>query len=482
MPWPTPQDYREAMQHLPGALADPELQAGRAEEDCWGLPRVISGGFASVYKVITPSKTWAVRCFLKEFQDQEQRYDAISKELSRANLPFTVQFVFMRQGIRVRGRWYPALKMEWVEGETLGQYVAKNLHSPPVLRSLSAEIEQMAYALDGAGIAHGDLQHGNILIVKGKPKLIDYDGMYVPALRGWGSHEVGHPNYQHPARTENDFGPGLDHFSVWVICLSLRALSINPQLWAQFQGGDECLLLRRQDFANPVQSGVLRELERLPALKSLVGEFRSLLGRGPLQVPLPSSPPPSPSPLPPWMSVEVSQVSPIHSVSLPPSSSLLPSWMSAAAGQVSPIHSIPPPPSPPPSSSSPLHPHGQRQDRPQTPPPPLPFISASEAAEWEGEEVTVRVVVKSTYDGFDWAFMINSEEDFRRPKNFTVVIEKRSAGVKYKAIGISDLSQYFKKDTVLLVTGKIEKYQDMRSHRVRYQIWVKDPEQIQRQP
>src|SRR5579885_1309089 len=289
MPWPTPQDYQEAMQNPRIALADPELQAGRAEEDRLGLPRPITGGFASVYKVKGPAKTWAVRCFLKEFKDQQQRYDAISSHLSRANLSFAVEFNFLKQGIRVGGKWYPALKMEWIEGETLVRFVEKNLYSPHTLRSLSGAIEQMARALHGAGIAHGDFQHGNILVVNGKPKLIDYDGMYVPALRGWGSHEVGHPNYQHPAREEHDFGPGLDNFSVWVICLSLLALSVRPELWKQFRGGDDCLLFRRKDLEEPDRSAVFRELERLPGsdVPALVRRFRSsLLHCGPLQFPL----------------------------------------------------------------------------------------------------------------------------------------------------------------------------------------------------
>jgi hypothetical protein len=114
-------------------------------------------------------------------------------------------------------------------------------------------------------------------------------------------------------------------------------------------------------------------------------------------------------------------------------------------------------------------------------PPRRSPITPAELHRWEGQESTVRVVVKSTHDGFDWAFMINTEEDFRHPDNFTVVLEKDSAGAKYKEKGVSSLSQYFKKNTVLLVTGRVEKYKDKRSGKERYQIKVTDPEQIQRQ-
>src|SRR4029077_855325 len=105
--------------------------------------------------------------------------------------------------------------------------------------------------LKDSRIAHGDLQHGNILIVNGQFKLVDSDGMYVPTLARRNSHEVGHPNYQHPRRVATHFGPYLDNFSAWVIYVSLVALSIDPTLWQTTGAGDECLLFRQEDFNNP---------------------------------------------------------------------------------------------------------------------------------------------------------------------------------------------------------------------------------------
>ena len=227
MSWPTPQDFQEAMQNPRITLADPELQTGQAETDKLGLPRPISGGFASVYKVICPSRTWGVRCFLKECLDRQQRYAAISKQLEASRFTFATNFKFLPQGIRVSGNWYPIMKMEWVQGERLDRFVASNRNSPQKLLSLGRDIVEIARVLNGAGVDHGDLQHGNILVVNGKPKLIDYDGMYVPALQGWIKLEDGHPNYQLP-REDSDFGPNLDNFSVWVIYLSLWALISAP--------------------------------------------------------------------------------------------------------------------------------------------------------------------------------------------------------------------------------------------------------------
>src|SRR5262249_24224520 len=150
------------------------------------------------------------------------------------------------------------LKMEWVEGERLDRYIEKNLSNPSALLSLAKLWVQMVKALRQASVAHGDLQHGNVLVVQGGLRLIDYDGMFVPRLSGRGSHEIGHRNYQLPRRTEADFGLYLDNFSAWVVYMSLIALGVDPELRKHFRGGDECLLFSRQDFEQPHKSDILR--------------------------------------------------------------------------------------------------------------------------------------------------------------------------------------------------------------------------------
>jgi hypothetical protein len=104
------------------------------------------------------------------------------------------------------------------------------------------------------------------------------------------------------------------------------------------------------------------------------------------------------------------------------------------------------------------------------------IISANEARNWLGEVVTVRVLIKSTHDGFDWGFLINSEEDFRNENNFTTVVDKATAGAIYNNKGVVNLNQYFKKNMVILVKGEVKTYD--RKSNVRYQIKVTDPNQI----
>lgn len=279
-------DYQEAIQAPRLCFSDPELQRGTAATDMLGLPRPITGAFASVYQIVTGSKKFAVRCFLHYHPDQERRYAAISAALQSLKLPFMVEFTWQNQGIRVRGKWFPILKMEWLNGQTLDQYIGQHLDST-ALRNLAMQFADIISAMKNVGIAHGDLQHGNILVVNNKLRLIDYDGMYVPALQGMTSHEIGHRNYQLPRRSERDFGPHIDSFSAWVIYLALMALSIKPTLWRELKGGDEHLLFRKEDFDKPANSAVLRAIQQLPdrEVREMASTFQNYFKAEPLAVP-----------------------------------------------------------------------------------------------------------------------------------------------------------------------------------------------------
>lgn len=287
MVWPTPQDFREAVQSPRLAFSDPELQAGVPELDRLGLPRPWSGAFATVYRLRCAGRSWAVRCFLHALSDEQERYAAISSTLASLKLSSLVDCRFVANGIRVGARWYPILKMEWVEGESLNRFVERHLSQPAVLLDLAGRWMRMTDQLRHASLAHGDLQHGNVLVAGGDLRLVDYDGMYVSALAGRGSRELGHRNFQHPRRSPRDFGPWLDHFSSWVIYVSLLALAADPGLWQRFKGGDECLLFRADDFRRPDQSELYRALDRSPdrRLRGTVTMFKSLLYLPPSQVP-----------------------------------------------------------------------------------------------------------------------------------------------------------------------------------------------------
>lgn len=279
MGWPTPQDYNEAIQNPQLCFQDPALRRGSVELNALGLPRPNSGAFATVYKVNCTDGAWAVRCFMREYVDQQARYAAISAYLNQLQFPFMVRFEFISDGILIKGKWYPILKMEWIEGESLESYVRENLSQPQKLDTIRKQFLELLKALHSQRVAHGDLQHGNILVSAGNLKLIDYDGMYVPALANSKSNEEGHRNYQSPLRSGSDFGPHLDAFSGWIIYLSLHALACEPGLWKTLNGGDECLLFRREDFLASHRSPAFQRLRECPhaELRLLTSELESLV-------------------------------------------------------------------------------------------------------------------------------------------------------------------------------------------------------------
>jgi hypothetical protein len=278
MSWPTPAEYSEAIQNPKDCFNDPELKQGSPILNKLGLPKPISGSFASVYQLNCNKYQYAVRCFLQEVPDQENRYIAISNYLDKNPLPYMVRFKFLRQGIKVKQRWFPILKMEWLNGEPLNYYIERNLNDKQEIFNLSNKFLQLLRYLQEDCIAHGDLQHGNILVVNGEFRLIDYDGLYVPDLRGLKSHELGHPNYQHPKRTATDFGPHIDNFSGWVIYLSLLGLLNNPNLWHQLGcSGEERILFSKVDFEDITKSKAFQYLLQTSdtTIKNLALKFQS---------------------------------------------------------------------------------------------------------------------------------------------------------------------------------------------------------------
>jgi formylglycine-generating enzyme required for sulfatase activity/thiol-disulfide isomerase/thioredoxin len=270
--WPTAAQFNEAVQNLATSVADKELQRGTAELNPLGVPMPYAGNFADVYKVHCPDtgNTWAVKFFKREVRGLRERYRAISEHLIASQLPFMVDFRLLEDGVRIDGASYPVIKMRWIEGQNLNQFVGQAIGQRKRLLELLQLWVRLASRLQAAGIAHADLQHGNVLLVphdeQGRlhVKLIDYDGMYVPALVDRPSGELGHPNYQHAGRVHGVYNAELDRFSHLAICCAIRCLSVAPAaLWDRFNN-QENLLFTAKDFAAPARSELFRELWTLP--------------------------------------------------------------------------------------------------------------------------------------------------------------------------------------------------------------------------
>ena len=263
MPWPGITDYSEAVQNPRLCFKGTELEPGQVSLNQRGMPLVFSGAFACVYPVSVGSGTFAVRCFTREVSDQQARYGELSNYLLNVLPPSFVHFEYVERGIRLRGDWYPIVKMEWVDGELLSRFVESRLNQPDTLRRIAAQWRGGPTAsLRGLRIAHNDLQHGNVMAQKdGSIRLVDYDGMFLPKFRGERSPELGHKNYQHPERTSEHYDENVDNFPSLVIYLSLLGIASDPGLW-DFHDEDN-LIFTRNDYADPGQSETLQAAEEV---------------------------------------------------------------------------------------------------------------------------------------------------------------------------------------------------------------------------
>ncbi len=276
--------YQTAVQHPATAFADPELRASTVATGRLGLPRAVAGNFAVTYQLSHGARQWAVRCFHREAADRASRYAAISESLARLRGGPLVPIEYVESGVRVGNAWFPITKMPWIDGCPLNRAVEQRLSTPYALAELERRFVELVAELRRRGIAHGDLQHGNILVdTSGTLRLVDYDGMFVPALHGRPASESGDPNYQHPRRVLQ-FDADLDRFASLVIVVALRALAIKPALWSTYNTGDN-LLFRRSDFFDPVRSQLFLDLYALAPVREVAERLAKVCGADYAQIP-----------------------------------------------------------------------------------------------------------------------------------------------------------------------------------------------------
>src|SRR3954465_13405438 len=144
MNWPTHTDYQDAIQNPAICFQEADLKAGTATADMLGLPRVMSGNFASVYELTTGGKRYAVRCFVRQVMGQQGRYARLCQHLGAIKMPWLVNFDYFLKGIMVRGEWFPIVKMDWVEGAPINAWIEENLNAPEKLKGLAAQWRKLA--------------------------------------------------------------------------------------------------------------------------------------------------------------------------------------------------------------------------------------------------------------------------------------------------------------------------------------------------
>ncbi|MCL1466632.1 hypothetical protein, partial [Argonema galeatum] len=290
--YPTISKYYSSIRHPQIAFKniDPILVAGKPVEipNSQGIKNLWSaaGGFACVFKYETfnPNKLWAVRCFLQSTSSVASHYSKVSSRIKNVFCSsYFVECDFKSQGIRVDGNLYPIVKMEWAEGKDLRTFIRDNLNNRSRLDLLAQAWINLSKDLVQAGIAHGDLQHGNILVDESNGvnlKLIDYDSLYFSLDGNSIDDEIkGIPDYQHPLRSaltkqciEIDFFPQL------VIYLSILAIAEKPQLWNTYKlDNTERLLFSTVDFKNPDIAQVFNTLSQLSSnVSRLADELKKL--------------------------------------------------------------------------------------------------------------------------------------------------------------------------------------------------------------
>ena len=94
----------------------------------------------------------------------------------------------------------------------------------------------------------------------GNLTLVDYDGMFVPAMKGQKSPTIGTKDFSHPLRTVDDFNETIDDFALASIALSLKAISLKPSLFDEYGAADR-LLFSADDYCDLSKSKVMAALQ-----------------------------------------------------------------------------------------------------------------------------------------------------------------------------------------------------------------------------
>lgn len=205
-----------------------------------GEPTYHSGNFGVVFKVQTGLGLRAVKCFTREQIGRSGAYAKISCGMPCSK--YIIDYRYLKDELLASAgggvvQSYPVLDMEWIEGSTLSEHIERACAASDgaMLESLSHSFDDMAQWLLNQDFAHGDIKPDNIIVTSsGDFRLIDYDGVFMPSMRCEMQREYGTEGFQHPLRATMPFGKAIDHYSIALLSLTLRALSFEPRFYDKF--------------------------------------------------------------------------------------------------------------------------------------------------------------------------------------------------------------------------------------------------------
>ncbi len=262
--YPAAGDYYRAVQAPARSFTVPKLQAAEFVWDSLG-PTLARGSSAVVFQASVQGRPQALRCYIRNDASSRDRYSALDAYLAGHDLrPYVSGTTWLDGAIMVNRAAWPVLTMEWIDGRTLNEYVdfLAAGSNTAALATLAGKWRELVALLQRSDFAHGDLQHGNIMVDQdGQLRLVDFNGVWIPQLAGQAPPtEFGHPNYQHPAVRLWD--RWLDTFSALVIYLSLVALGKDPGLWLALYNSKN-LLFAKNDFFPPFKTEAWKQLAAL---------------------------------------------------------------------------------------------------------------------------------------------------------------------------------------------------------------------------
>ena len=250
--------------------------------DNYGEPYRSSGAFAVVFKMKDEQtgKCYALKCFTEEQEGRAEAYRQIAEELEFVASTYITSVKYMEKELFVDSNCeddeFPVLLMDWIEGETMETYIADHYMDSYAMSMLCYRFCKMAAWLRSQPFAHGDIKPDNIMVRSdGTLTLVDYDGMFVPAMKGQKSPTIGTKDFSHPLRTIDDFDETIDDFALASIALSLKAIYLNPLLFNEY-GASDRLLFSAADYIDLSKSKTMTALQGLLAdeeIKTLLSMF-----------------------------------------------------------------------------------------------------------------------------------------------------------------------------------------------------------------